>query len=276
MAYNTTKEQQDEAFLRDTKEKLRREAILTAALLRGYFRPVSKSFFDSYKKVGIIPNLDEHTQNLNEILNAKYTDTSQKFIRQVRDALGRPENDAEIDDAINANQGMLQEVDVSIGGKSIANTTEKQLNNSVNEILKAAAFAGLTLSQLQVAKAARKKFNAMIPGRLSNISMTETEGASESAKKTEVTTLIQKSAIFPIARVLMAKAITSKRWITKRDSRVRPAHVLADNQVKPFDIPFVVGGELLMEPKDSSLGASLANIIRCRCASIITIRRSRT
>ena len=56
-----------------------------------------------------------------------------------------------------------------------------------------------------------------------------------------------------------------KMWHTIMDGRERAAHGLADGQMVEIDEPFVVGDELMMFPKDTSLGASLDNIINCRC-----------
>ena len=54
-----------------------------------------------------------------------------------------------------------------------------------------------------------------------------------------------------------------KRWDSKDDSAVRPAHRLADGQVQYASQPFVVGGESLMAPGDPS--GSPWNVINCRC-----------
>lgn len=48
----------------------------------------------------------------------------------------------------------------------------------------------------------------------------------------------------------------------------RDPHEEADGQTQPTESPFVVGGQLLQHPGDSSLGASLWNIINCQCATI--------
>ena len=49
--------------------------------------------------------------------------------------------------------------------------------------------------------------------------------------------------------------------------RTRAEHAEADGQTVQIDEPFTVGGELLQEPGDSTLGASLWNIINCQCYS---------
>ena len=58
---------------------------------------------------------------------------------------------------------------------------------------------------------------------------------------------------------------TKKRWKTFGDSRVRGTHRAAAGQTVPLDQPFIVGNSRLMFPCDSSLGASPAEIVNCRC-----------
>lgn len=62
--------------------------------------------------------------------------------------------------------------------------------------------------------------------------------------------------------------VPGKRWLATRDPRVRADHLGADGQVRKIDEPFEVGGELMLYPGDSSLGASLGNVIQCRCTTI--------
>jgi uncharacterized protein with gpF-like domain len=56
-----------------------------------------------------------------------------------------------------------------------------------------------------------------------------------------------------------------KKWVTVGDDKVRPAHRVANGQIKPINQPFIVAGEKLMFPGDTSLGASIKNVANCRC-----------
>ena len=57
-----------------------------------------------------------------------------------------------------------------------------------------------------------------------------------------------------------------RRWSCSKDSRTRHAHGMADGQiVEGTKTPFIVGGEKLMFPADTSMGASGWNIYNCRC-----------
>ncbi|MBE9598758.1 phage minor head protein [Pedobacter sp. MC2016-24] len=58
-----------------------------------------------------------------------------------------------------------------------------------------------------------------------------------------------------------------KKWIARSgDNRTRDAHAgMVDSAPIPMDQPFIVGGEKMMQPGDSSLGAKAHNICNCRC-----------
>lgn len=60
---------------------------------------------------------------------------------------------------------------------------------------------------------------------------------------------------------------TMKKWHTILDGREREWHEEADSMTVPINEPFEVGGELLMYPLDTSLGASADNIANCRCTA---------
>ena len=59
-----------------------------------------------------------------------------------------------------------------------------------------------------------------------------------------------------------------RRWICTKDARTRLDHGLADGQiVVGTEKPFKVGGELMMFPGDTSMGAHGWNIYNCRCTT---------
>ena len=58
-----------------------------------------------------------------------------------------------------------------------------------------------------------------------------------------------------------------KAWVARRDDLTRFDHVLTNpKEFIPLNQPFVVGGQQLMYPTDTSLGASAGNIVNCRCS----------
>ncbi len=95
--------------------------------------------------------------------------------------------------------------------------------------------------------------------------MTETQKAVEGAKFVTHETAAEIVNMNSMGAVV---AKTLKEWATVGDGKVRPEHADADAQVVPMEEPFIVGGELLMYPGDSSLGASMSNIANCRCNAL--------
>lgn len=70
-----------------------------------------------------------------------------------------------------------------------------------------------------------------------------------------------------------------QRWRNMQDERVRHPpgstfdHVEPHGQTVPVAEPFTVSGELLRFPGDSSLGASLGNLVNCRCQATFLLVR---
>ena len=59
-----------------------------------------------------------------------------------------------------------------------------------------------------------------------------------------------------------------RKWVCTKDSRTRPGHGLADGQiVVGTKAPFIVDGQKLMFPGDTSMGATGRNIYNCRCTT---------
>lgn len=83
---------------------------------------------------------------------------------------------------------------------------------------------------------------------------------------------IKKSLKTQDVMVLLALvSIAKKTWVTIGDKlvRVKPFnHQAANGQEVGLLEPYIVSGQMLNYPGDTSLGASLGNIINCRCVSV--------
>lgn len=69
--------------------------------------------------------------------------------------------------------------------------------------------------------------------------------------------------------------IPGKEWISTLDNRNRGArpgsrfdHLAPDGQTVLAGEPFIVSGQRLLHPGDTSLGASAGNVVHCRCAAV--------
>lgn len=71
-----------------------------------------------------------------------------------------------------------------------------------------------------------------------------------------------------VARLRMFAAdrgVREKTWLSVGDGKVRPSHQAAHGQKREEDEPFELAGGRMQYPGDGSLGASLGEIINCRC-----------
>lgn len=84
--------------------------------------------------------------------------------------------------------------------------------------------------------------------------------------RTETTT-ISNYAIDQSATAMFAKEQLQKRWVTSMDGFEREAHNLVNGIVKPYNEPFIVGGEPMMKAGEPT--ASAANRVNCRCIVVM-------
>lgn len=104
--------------------------------------------------------------------------------------------------------------------------------------------------------------------RVSNIlDVTGTENWASRARTVAVTEVHRAWNFGALAASLRLQqrqgVVLTKRWDSKDDSAVRPAHRRADGQTVPVSQPFIVDHEPLMAPGDPS--GSPHNVINCRC-----------
>lgn len=84
------------------------------------------------------------------------------------------------------------------------------------------------------------------------------------------TALAARSALETARRL----GVTHTQWISRRDPRVRPTHVIADGQVRPIGEAFHVGARLLEYPGDPTGLPETADEVRnCRCGLLFAAPR---
>jgi hypothetical protein len=82
------------------------------------------------------------------------------------------------------------------------------------------------------------------------------------------TPITQGEAIANIRRQGEALQKSEKQWQTLGDDDVRDTHQDVNGQTRPLEEPFNLPGGDMQYPGDGSLGASLNEIINCRCATV--------
>jgi len=126
--------------------------------------------------------------------------------------------------------------------------------------------------QVDVASVSGSMFRTRLNGRLSGIVRLNTNEPAEVTKLTKIQLIRGEQP--SIAGGGSSKG--KKTWANQGDSRVRVTpddkfnHLFAEQTVT-LDKPFIVSGEQLRFPGDSSLGASIGNIIECRCSATYDI-----
>lgn len=110
-------------------------------------------------------------------------------------------------------------------------------------------------------------FSRKLGGRTTSIVMLETQAPAEASKQTEVDVLLGNDPAV-LGGDPTPDPRSDKEWATQGDQRVRQAHLDADSDIVPANQPFTVGGQFLMYPGDTSLGATVDNVINCRCSSL--------
>lgn len=122
----------------------------------------------------------------------------------------------------------------------------------------------------RIAKLAKVNFKRKSNPRPKLIAVTETQKTAESTKDIERKNyvLIRNSSTAVLAEI--EKGAIDEYWVTMGDDVVRPWHLEADFQKKENGF-FIVKGQRLTYPGDNAHGASLDNILGCRCSAVTSI-----
>lgn len=134
---------------------------------------------------------------------------------------------------------------VSVGGNR-----KKELVKTLKRYMADPDFQ--SMNEVQAGRILRKKFKDMSVVNAKRIVRTESVNAANYATNQSATDIFGKENL-------------QKEWIATFDNRTRIDHIQANGQVVDMDKKFMVGGEKLSYPGDSS--GSAANVINCRCTN---------
>ena len=257
--------------IQQLSKKLKLEAQVSPKLNR-FFREISRSITPVLRVTGRVPTLDSFKDDLIDILTKHYKKVAKEFKGDVVTEVTKSASlDIEtkqetIEDIADESQSVLNEAlaaTIAIRAPKQADfilaTTEKELNQSVEKVSIEAAKNGERLTLAEQGKRAARDFNEKIPGRVETIAMFETQAMAEDTKITEAQV------------IALAGIVIKKKWNTILDERTRSSHALADGQRRPLALPFTVQGQSLMMPGDTLLGASLDNVLGCRCTTSFSL-----
>lgn len=271
MAFNNSKAARNRRAQQDLAVKLALEAGL-ASSLRVFFRKLSSDFRIAYSSSGSIINTNVYLDELVDILRPHYRKVSSKFARSLRAnikshfmlSMEYKQDDQEVDGEI---RNFVNTVPLIQAGFIIA-STQNIIDDIVGSVIAAQLSLGKALSNKEIADKSYVELNKRNTVRATTIATTETQKAAEGTKFLEANTLINTGAE---VNGLQVSKMTTKEWNAVLDTHTRSFHAVADGQRKPVDEPYSVDNELLMYPGDTSLGASLYNVINCRCGSQFVI-----
>lgn len=280
----TLAEKRKRADADDLKKNQFEKSMITK--LNAFFAVVARDFEDIYSSTGQIQNFNIYTDDMTSLLKTSYRQSSRWFQDNLKRELVKNAEEQEgtvseelantlveernaID--INLKNTLLSVILIRTGQQAteILGTTEKVIAKNVLNTLIDAAVEGEALTNEEVARRATPKIRKENLNRSSNIAQTEIQWASEGAKQAEgemfEDQLLREGVTDPDGQT----PFLEKTWITMGDKSVRESHRVANGQKRRIKEPYLVQGQLLMRPGDTSLGATLDNVIRCRCVSVI-------
>lgn len=209
---------------------------------------ISNSIIDNKFNIANDGNINKYLQLLGTTLFINYQKIGNKFKDTIRSKLNFSNN--EVTSKVNLNlQFYFQEQTREITPK-LLKTTNERVENTIKLLQES------DISNDELIKQAKQLLLLQNNLRSVTIADTETNKIAENSKHTEAIALV--SSVGFLVRL-------KKRWDSTLDGKTREGHARADGQLASLNQPFVVDGESLMYPSDISLGASLANVINCRC-----------
>lgn len=304
MAYTSSIESEQAQYeLDDQSSRVFEEALEKD--LNVFFNAILSDFVLNYSETGTIQDLLIYRSSLEGILSKAYRRAMKFFAATfMRNLEEHIDQGKENNEDVSREEELLKvredknnliwlaairyiQMKVVVDAESILKTTNKVINKEIDKaILSLASDGDLTGSQRdinrKVAKASKAGISQRNKTRSRLISESEVLSAGNKASDIEAseiqTGISEKQKQASLAAIggavddaeqieALGNTKLKKKWITRRDDRVRKAHRRVHGQTRDINEPFLVMGELLMQPKDRSLGASNPNVMGCRCRS---------
>jgi len=248
--------------------KLALESKLRPQIKRA-FASVATDLAITWASRQTIPDMRQHQQAVEVILLEHYKACGRAFGGTIRARLGKGmiyRAESKVADPLDAQiaGNLLEWAKAHARQQSlyIADTTSQDLAKITSAVASEPVPIG-SPAPTATQQAARivRDFNASVSERIEAIVITETNAATENAKQVEAQELYKVNRLPGAAK---------KTWVARLDNRTREEHMRAEGQTREFDGLYTVWGEQLSYPGDTSHGASVKNVIHCRCSSILT------
>ena len=253
---------------RDLRDRIVLESQLTTEWA-GLNRKVTRSVVASLATTSTLPDVKGITVDKGvPILEKHYQVVANQFDSRIRGQL--PPNVAMTDDEareVTATLLVAFNIRASEQAEIIAVTNAEDAERGV---LVAAteqerlAQEGRVLGLREFALVVGSVTGLLMRRRLKSVAMVETQAPAEQSKMAELRKLLD---LDPFNTRAGETTDVVKEWVSQGDSRVRSAHLAVDSVQVLVTDAFTVGGEQLMQPGDTSLGATARNIVNCRCSA---------
>jgi hypothetical protein len=250
---------------RDLREKIRLERLLFDEL-RLFNRALVRQTIREYKEAGRAFNAATMQPELTAMLERHYERVGDEFDSQITDQL--PDDIAATSAEVAA---ITLALDTFFSSRApeqstiITETNQRDIDDSIDQSIMISQEEPQT--RIELAIIAGALLSRKLSGRIGGITSLETQAAAETAKATEAQVLTFQPP--SVTGGTPTDVPVAREWVTVGDESVRPAHVGADAQTVGMNEPFTVGGQLLRWPGDTSLGATVDNVINCRCSSVV-------
>ncbi len=260
MALSARQRQEIEAF----EKRVAHEARFTREMRR-QINIMLDAYVNNVKQNGGQLNLSGYLPDVIAILRSNYRKIGKTHSSDAQQQFGQAPKP--LRDKINHNLERQYNTQSLQTAQQIINTTQKQANNGLNKARLALVAAGGIITLINLGNELQKQVADSASSRAESIATTETTKAIGIAKQTESNTL-NADAEYK-ANNLQNKQIYH-RWNSLLDGRERESHHNADGQLKPPNLPYMVGDVRgvkfpLFHPGDSSLGAPVKETANCRC-----------
>lgn len=279
---------------REEIEQATREGALKRRLENTFLRVISPLFSSmasdyriSLASTGTLPNqptMEYYRSSWQAALKKHYERVQRAFsgmVQTEQDVIKQAGNEDVSEDDLREALLIWAVMSSERSAKNIMDTNEKNMREALTEANEELRREGQPTDNRSVAALAVMILRRKLKARAGIIAMFETQQAAENAKFSEAEVL-GGAKPSQIAGAPAVALLVEKVWRTMQDNRVRPSplypgqdprfnHRVAEGQRRKIHEAFNVSGEKLMYPGDTSLGATVKNVIACRCASIYRV-----
>lgn len=267
------KKQSDEKKAKtDLKAKMATEKTFMREL-NSLFSRMIKDFLVQYSATGQVMSLENYQSDWSALLKRHYDRVQNAFLGTVLEGVDLDEDIITKEEILTAVSLLLLDWKNETAPKQaeiINQTTNTDMYKSVRQAIEDSARDRLPMDWRSIGLLATAYLRRKTNPRKESITTFETQLAAETTKNIEA---LETGRQIRSRRPEIIVVKDTKSWMDMGDKKVRPSHREAtrNNHRIPINEPFRVGNSLMMYPADASLGASLKEILRCRCSAIYFI-----